>query len=120
MFHFMFNESLTEQLIKLQQQQSYDEDAIRDISLIVNDGQESTAAFILRSLYAKFGYYMEDSCPICMDYNIYTTLPCGHKFCTPCINSWAKHKWPNVLCPLCKSYIYNHPKDITSPLFAFL
>lgn len=42
-----------------------------------------------------------EECPICLGLNrLDTKLPCGHKFCRSCIESWGQQ---NTQCPMCRA-----------------
>lgn len=45
------------------------------------------------------------SCAICLSIVKNATMtPCGHLFCTNCLNEWADTVYPEIQCPKCRSW----------------
>ncbi|EFA76610.1 hypothetical protein PPL_09915 [Heterostelium album PN500] len=66
----------------------YDEDD--EFSIPIND------------IYKRASWQIEDSreCPICFEDDQLSVVPCGHAFCSDCINQWRSR---NNTCPMCRT-----------------
>ncbi len=58
-------------------------------------------------------------CPVCLDmlHEPFTTLPCRHTFCEPCLRRLGSKSPMNTLCPMCRTLIVycDHDKGKRRP-----